>query len=251
MTPRIDVETVQADEPAGRVLDLLETGHARFPVIGRDIDDVIGVVGLHELLQIPPEDRAHTPVRDIAAEAVIIPESLPLPRVLERLRATHRQIAVVVDEYGGFAGVITFEDVAEEVVGEIWDEDDEHEDQPTARADGAWELHARLRMDEVEAATGIALPEDENYDTLSGLVMHRLGRMAQQGDSVEVEWEARNEHGEPQHCAVRIDVLSLARHVPELVVVHQMVAHTPDAPGEAAPSPHTVTSHGSDEEVRG
>jgi CBS domain containing-hemolysin-like protein len=251
MTPRIDVETVQADEPAGRVLDLLETGHARFPVIGRDIDDVIGVVGLHELLQIPPEDRAHTPVRDIAAEAVIIPESLPLPRVLERLRATHRQIAVVVDEYGGFAGVITFEDVAEEVVGEIWDEDDEHEDQPTARADGAWELHARLRMDEVEVATGIALPEDENYDTLSGLVMHRLGRMAQQGDRVQVEWDTRDEHGHPQHCAVRIDVLTLARHVPELVVVHQMVTGPPDEPAETPRPRPPVASRGVDEDVRG
>ncbi len=251
MTPRIDVQTVQADEPAGRVLGPAgdrsrslpgdRPGHRRRHRRGRPARaaaDRPGGQGTHAGARHRRGGRHH-------------PRVPPPATVLERLRATHRQIAVVVDEYGGFAGVITFEDVAEEVVGEIWDEDDEHEDQPTARADGAWELHARLRMDEVEAATGIALPEDENYDTLSGLVMHRLGRMAQQGDSVEVEWEARNEHGEPQHCAVRIDVLSLARHVPELVVVHQMVARTPDAPGEAAPSPHTVTSHGSDEEVRG
>lgn len=223
MTPRIDVEIVQADEPAARVLELLETGHSRFPVVGRDVDDIVGVVGLHELLQISPEERAHTPVRDIVDEAVILPESLPLPRVLERLRESHRQIAVVVDEYGGFAGVITFEDVAEEVVGEIWDEDDLHEDQPEARADGSWELPARLRMDEVEDITNIELPEDEDYDTLSGLVMDTLGRMAEVGDELDVVWETRNDDGEPQTSSVHIEVKSLTRHVPDTVVIHEAV----------------------------
>src|SRR5690606_36367593 len=98
MTPRIDVETVQADEPASRVIELLDTGRSRFPVIGRDIDDVVGVIGLHELLEIPPDQRPRTPVRELASEALILPESLPLPKVLEQLRERHRQIAVVVDE---------------------------------------------------------------------------------------------------------------------------------------------------------
>lgn len=220
MTPRIDVEIVQADEPAARVLELLETGHSRFPVVGRDIDDIVGVVGLHGLLRITPEERTHTPVRDIVDEAVIIPESLPLPRVLERLRESHRQIAVVVDEYGGFAGVITFEDVAEEVVGQIWDEVDVHEEQAEARSDGSWELAARLRMDEVEDITNIELPEDEDYDTLSGLVMDTLGRMAEVGDELDVVWESRNETGDPQTSRVHIEVTSLARHVPETVVIY-------------------------------
>ena len=79
MTPRIDVETVQADEPAARVLELLETGHSRFPVIGRDIDDIVGVIGLHELLAVPAQDRPTATVRDLASDALIIPESLPLP----------------------------------------------------------------------------------------------------------------------------------------------------------------------------
>src|SRR5699024_5476098 len=110
------------------VLEALQSGHSRFPVTGRDIDDVVGVIGLHDLLEVEPGERAGTLVRDLADDAVILPESLPLPRVLEALRESHQQLAVVVDEYGGFAGIVTFEDVAEEVVGEIWDEDDVEEE---------------------------------------------------------------------------------------------------------------------------
>ncbi len=236
MTPRIDVETVQADEPASRVLELLDTGHSRFPVIGRDIDDIVGVIGLHELLSVPAEQRGRIPVRDLADEALILPESLPLPRVLEELREQHRQIAVVVDEYGGFAGVITFEDVAEEVVGEIWDEDDAEEAEPTARIDGAWQLAARMRIDEVETITNIALPENEDYDTLSGLVMHQLGRMANEGDRVAVTWPSRNEDGEPQEVSVDIEVLSIARFVPEMVAVYpeQITDLDPDSSHDGA-----------------
>ncbi len=220
MTPRIDVETVHADDPASRVLELLDTGHSRFPVIGRDIDDIVGVIGLHELLSVPAEQRGRIPVRDLADEALILPESLPLPRVLEELREQHRQIAVVVDEYGGFAGVITFEDVAEEVVGEIWDEDDEEEDEPSAGADGTWQLAARMRIDEVETITDIALPENEDYDTLSGLVMHRLGRMAEQGDRVSVTWPTRSPEGDPQETSVDIEVLGISRFVPDTVALY-------------------------------
>lgn len=220
MTPRIDVVSVQGDEPASTVVELLETGHSRFPVTGRDGDDIIGVIGLHELLEIPAEERATKTVRELTSDAVILPDSLPLPRVLELLRREHRQIAVVVDEYGGFAGVITFEDVAEEVVGEIWDEDDRHDATPTAREDGAWEIPARLRVDEVGALTGVWLPEDEDYDTVSGLVLDRLERTAEEGDTVEVVWEARDDFGTPEVRQVRIDVLTVARHVPETVAVH-------------------------------
>lgn len=220
MTPRIDVETVQADEPASRVLELLATGHARFPVYGRDIDDIVGVIGLHELLDVPSEDRGTTPVRDLVGDPVIIPESLPLPKVLEALRENRRQLACVVDEHGGFAGIVSFEDIAEEVVGEIWDEDDEDVPEPTVREDGSWELAARLRLDEVATLTGVDLPEDEDYDTVSGLVMDRLERIAEPGDSVTVTWQDRDDEGLPEVHEVRIDVLTTARHVPEQVAVH-------------------------------
>jgi len=223
MTPRIDVETVQADEPAARVLELLETGHSRFPVIGRDIDDIVGVIGLHELLAVPAQDRPTATVRDLASDALIIPESLPLPRVLAQMREAHRQIAVVVDEYGGFAGVITFEDVAEEVVGEIWDEGDTEEESAAEQPDGTWEIPARLRLDEVWQTTGVTLPEHEDYDTVSGLIMDRLGRVAEEGDTLEVAWDDRDEQGVPEVHRVRLDVLSVQRYVPDTVRIHAPV----------------------------
>ncbi|MGO0577933.1 hemolysin family protein [Ornithinimicrobium panacihumi] len=228
MTPRTSVETIQADEPASVVLEAMQTGHSRFPVIGRDIDDIVGVIGLHDLLEVDHETRATTLVRDLADDAVILPESLPLPRVLEALRESHQQLAVVVDEYGGFAGIVTFEDVAEEVVGEIWDEDEDQEPTSAARPDGIWELSARLRIDETAQVTGIELPEHENYDTLSGLVMEQLGRTAEDGDSVVVRWTSRSGEGEEYVHQTRIDVLSTQRFVPEVVALHPLVSLSAD-----------------------
>jgi CBS domain containing-hemolysin-like protein len=226
MTPRTSVQTIQADETAAAVLQALESGHSRFPVVGRDIDDVVGVIGLHDLLAVDVADRPHALVRDVADEALILPESLPLPKVLEALRESHQQMAVVVDEYGGFAGVVTFEDVAEEVVGEIWDEDEDEESTSAARADGTWELSARLRIDEAAEVTGVELPEHENYDTLSGLVLEHLGRVVDEGDTVVVRWTSRDGEGDEYAHQTRLDVVSTQRHVPDVVTLHPMVTRT-------------------------
>ncbi|MDO5740983.1 MAG: hemolysin family protein [Ornithinimicrobium sp.] len=226
MTPRTSVQTIQADEQAAVVLEAMLSGHSRFPVIGRDIDDIVGVIGMHDLLEVDPGERAGTLVRDLSEEALIVPESLPLPKVLESLRSHHQQMAVVVDEYGGFAGIVTFEDVAEEVVGEIWDEDDDDESTSQARGDGIWDLSARLRIDEVAQVTGIELPEHENYDTISGLVLDKLGRTAVEGDSVIVRWDNRTGEGDEYVHQTRIDVLSTQRFVPDTVALHPMVTRT-------------------------
>ena len=228
MTPRTSVETIQADVTAATVITALQTGHSRFPVVGRDIDDVVGVVGLHDLLEVDPADRETTLVRDLADDALIVPESLPLPKVLEALRSRHTQLAVVVDEYGGFAGIVTFEDVAEEVVGEIWDEDDADESTSQVRGDGIWDLSARLRIDETAQVTGVELPEHENYDTLSGLVLDRLGRTAEEGDSVLVRWTSRDGEGDEYVHQTRIDVVSAHRYVPDTVALHPVVTRPAD-----------------------
>ncbi|GAA4877349.1 hemolysin family protein [Serinicoccus chungangensis] len=228
MTPRTSVQTIQADEPAGVVLEALESGHSRFPVVGRDIDDIVGVIGLHDLLAVEPQARHTTLVRDLTDDALILPESLPLPKVLEALRAGHQQLAVVVDEYGGFAGIVTFEDVAEEVVGEIWDEDDDDEATSAARAGGVWDLSARLRIDEVAQLTGVELPTHEHYDTLSGLVLDQLGRTAEDGDSVVVTWTSRDGEGEEYVHLARLDVVRTRRYVPEVVTLSPLVTRTLD-----------------------
>ncbi|GGS55777.1 membrane protein [Actinokineospora fastidiosa] len=220
MTPRVDVHTLRANEPAARVVELLDTGRSRFPVVGADVDDVVGVVGLAELLTVPPADRAAVTVGEIAAAPLYLPDSLPLPEVLERLRAEHRQLAVV-DEFGGFAGVVSFEDVAEEVVGEILDEDDAVEAAAVANPDGSWSLPARWRVDEIAEATSIELPSGPDYDTVGGLVLERLGRTARPGDRVEVPAalpETDPDEPAPRRVAV-IEVVDVRRHVPAQVMI--------------------------------
>jgi CBS domain containing-hemolysin-like protein len=209
MTPRVDVQTLRAGDPVSTIVQRLDTGRSRFPVLGEDVDDLLGVVGLAELLTVPVQQRPTTPVRDIISTPVLVPESLPLPAVLERLRTEHRQLACVLDEFGGFAGVVTLEDLAEELVGDIQDEDDLAETSPEQADDGSWIVPARLRIDEVADLVGIHLVEDDAYDTVSGLVLHHLGHIPKGGDTVEVT----GQDGLP----VRIEVIELARHVPRTV----------------------------------
>ncbi|GAA1803207.1 hemolysin family protein [Luedemannella flava] len=186
MIPRVDVVTIAAREPATRVVDLLDTGHSRFPVTGTGVDDVIGIVSIAEVRDLAPDRRTGTSVADIATPPLLVPESAALPRVLDRLRAERRQMACVMDEYGGFAGVLTLEDVAEELVGDIRDEDDLASPAPVRDAAGSWLLPGRWRPDEIEDTTGVRLPDSDRYDTVAGLVLATLGRVAEVGDQVTV-----------------------------------------------------------------
>jgi CBS domain containing-hemolysin-like protein len=223
MVPRVDVVTVRATDPAVRVVELLDTGHTRFPVIGDAVDDVVGVVAIGDVVDLEPADRAHAAVATLVTPPVLVPEGLPLPVVLERLRAEHRQLACVIDEYGGFAGIVTLEDIAEELVGEIRDEDDLPEPVAEHRTDDSWWLPGRWRLDEVATATGVELPAAEHYDTLSGLVLRSLGRVASAGDEVVVDLPPRfDEHGNPRNQGrARLTVESARRHVPATVILRR------------------------------
>lgn len=214
MTARVDVITIRADEPCTRVVELLDQGHSRFPVVGADgVDDVVGVVAIADLLALPPAERAATPVRTAAHPALFLPASMPLRAVLEELRRERRQLACVVDEYGGFAGVISLEDVAEELVGPIQDEDDLPEPEPRPHPDGGWLVPAQWRVDEIADATGLALPESPDYDTLSGLILSALGRIAKVGDLVTMpEASAVGRRGQ-----LMARVVTVRRRVPDTV----------------------------------
>ncbi|MFD1083934.1 hemolysin family protein [Micromonospora andamanensis] len=217
MVPRVDVHTVRAHEPVSRVVELLDTGRSRFPVRGTEgVDDLVGVIGIADVLQVPPAERATTPVSAVAVPPLLVPETLPLPTVLDRLRSGHRQLACVVDEYGGFAGVITLEDIAEELVGPIRDEDDPPERAPARQDDGSWVVPARWRIDEVADSTGIALPEGPEYDTISGLVMRELGRVPEVGDRLEINLPADGDNGQVPPRAL-VEVLAVDRHVADSV----------------------------------
>ncbi|GAA3870211.1 hemolysin family protein [Saccharothrix violaceirubra] len=206
MTPRVSVRVVRAEEPVSRVVDLLDTGYSRFPVIGDGTDDLRGIVGLAEVLTVPPRERTTTPVGAVAVPALVVPATLALPGVLERLRSERRQTACVVDEFGGFAGVVTLEDLAEELVGEIHDEDDVVAESIEEIVDGVWRVPGRMRLDEIADATGVELPLHDAYDTVSGLLLHRLGRVAEPDDRVEVD-------------GVSLRVAEVTRNVPGVVVL--------------------------------
>ncbi|MEV4508504.1 hemolysin family protein [Dactylosporangium sp. NPDC049525] len=212
MIARVDVVTVAATDPAIRLVELFDTGHTRFPVVGDSVDDVIGVVGGADVVALSAQDRHRVTMAEIAAPPVLVPSTAALPAVLERLRAEHRQLACVIDEYGGFAGVITLEDIAEELVGSIRDEDDAPEPAAVRQPDGSWLVPARWRVDEVARTTGVTLPEGDDYDTVSGLVLQRLGRVARPGDTVDVATPA-----------VRLEVVSVHRHVPDTVRIGKRV----------------------------
>lgn len=158
-------------------------GHSRFPVVA-DEGAVCGVVHAKDLLGIPVREAATMPVAGITRPALVLPEATGLRVVLERLRREPTEMALVVDEYGAPAGVVTLEDLAEELVGDIVDEHDP--EQPAAWRDttGAWLVPGGWRLDEIERATEIALPEG-SYDTIAGLVLARLERVAEAGDRVQ------------------------------------------------------------------
>jgi CBS domain containing-hemolysin-like protein len=221
MVSRVDVVTVAATDPVLRLVELLDTGHTRFPVVGATVDDVVGVVSAADVVALPAQERGHTTMAQIAVAPVLVPAAAALPVVLERLRAEHRQLACVVDEYGGFAGIVTLEDIAEELVGAIRDEDDLPEPTAVRQPDGSWLVPGRWRIDEIARATGVTLPHDDDYDTVSGLVLQRLGRVPQPGDTVEVTVPASPlDNDDPRR--VRLEVLVVRRHVPATVRVRRL-----------------------------
>jgi CBS domain containing-hemolysin-like protein len=225
MTPRVGVQTLPADATVADAVAALADGHSRFPVVGDDVDDLRGVVGIGQIIAVPREARSAVTVVEIADPAMLVPASLPLPQLLEEMRGRHRQLACVVDEFGGFAGIVTLEDLAEELVGEIRDEQDRFEAVPVALAGGGWLIPGRWRVDEVADATGIQLPEGEHYETIAGLVMSELGRVAHPGDTVEVATAAASDfydedgdgEADPVPRSVKLVVVSSARHVPQAI----------------------------------
>jgi CBS domain containing-hemolysin-like protein len=209
MTPRVQVEALRADANVLDLVDLaLRTGFSRFPVHGGDLDDVRGIVHVKQVFSVPVRDRGGTRLARLSRPVLTVPESLDGDTLLVRLRSSPLQIAVVVDEYGGTAGVVTLEDLVEEIVGDVRDEHDRREPNPV-RAVGrdSWIVSGLLRDDEVAEATGFRMPEGD-YETLAGLVLTRLGRIPEVNDEIQVDgW--------------RITVLRMDRHrIAELRVVH-------------------------------
>jgi CBS domain containing-hemolysin-like protein len=178
---------VDANDPVSDVIELSSTtGFSKFPVTKGSTDNIVGSVHVKQAVAVPRGERASTQVREVMVPATVVPESLRLDPLLSLLRGEGFQMAIVSDEYGGTAGVVTLEDVVEEIVGDIADEHDRSTARMRQRPDGSWIVSGLLRPDEVLAATGLELPEHEDYDTVAGLLVQHLGRIPEAGDSVDI-----------------------------------------------------------------
>ncbi len=207
MIPRPRVTSVSADDTVAHLVELMTSGHSRLPVLGDGADDVVGVICLRDVLALEGRDLTEVRIADVARTPVLVPASLPLTGVLDRLRESDDEFACVVDEYGGLAGVITMEDIAEELIGEITDEHDPAGRDATDVRDGQWTVPGTHNLDEVERLIDAELPEGE-YQTIGGLVIDRLQRLPLVGDSVELAVDDRR---------LVVTVCAVERRVPATV----------------------------------
>ena len=187
MTPRPRMHVIDRDESVARVIELCnQTGHSRFPVIDGSSDDVIGVAHVKQAAAVPREKRAEVPVSAIAVEAERVPETMPLESLMGLLRSKGLQLAIVVDEYGGTAGLATLEDLVEELVGELADEHDRHRVGIRRGVGGSVIFPGMLRPDELRELA-IKIPEHGAYETVGGYLMSALGKIPAAGDELQIE----------------------------------------------------------------
>jgi CBS domain containing-hemolysin-like protein len=187
MTPRPRLSTVARGDSADTVLELARrTGYSRFPVTDDGIDDVVGLVHVKQAVSVPREKRADVPVSALLTDAVRVPETMTLDNLLSEVRGRGYQMAVVVDEYGGTAGVVTLEDLIEELVGEVSDEHDRSR-VDVVRSRNWLTFPGLLRPDELLERASVKVPEDGPYETVGGWLMSELGRLPKVGDVVETD----------------------------------------------------------------
>jgi CBS domain containing-hemolysin-like protein len=230
MTPRTEIEALHADDTAtDLVAKAMESGFSRFPIVDGDLDETLGIVHIKQVFRIPVGARAGTRLADLAQPVAVVPSTLDGDAVMDQIRADGLQTALVIDEYGGTAGMVSLEDLIEEIVGDVRDEHDATTPDVVAAGDG-WRVSGLLRIDEVTAATGYRAPTGD-YETIGGLVLHELGHLPVPGESVQlravdpeaplddpIQWLATVE----QMDGRRVDVL----HLVEL-------DHRPATPGDA------------------
>ena len=204
MIPRSQMVVIERDQSVEDMLDvIIGSGHSRFPVVGEDRDEILGILLAKDLLKFFGDSSQETlKLQEYLRPAAVIPESKRLNALLKEFRDSHNHMAIVVDEYGGVSGLLTIEDVLEEIVGEI---DDEHDPEeavfiaPDSDADGkpCFAVRALTRIDEFNDYFGCEFTEEEDYDTIGGLVMHELGRLPRLGE--------RLEYGGFEFCVTRAD----------------------------------------------
>jgi magnesium and cobalt transporter len=223
MIPRSQMDVIRVSESVAHFLPfVLDTAHSRFPVIGRDKDDVLGILLAKDLLRYFADPDAFD-LRDSLRPAVFIPESKRLNVLLKEFRSTRNHMAIVVDEYGGVAGLVTIEDVIEQIIGDIEDEYDFDETESNIIRDhsGRYRVKALTEIEDFNAALGVAFADDE-YDTIGGLVVSRFGHLPKRGESID-------------HAGLRFQVIRAdSRRIHSLLVERLPEADTTEQPAPAA-----------------
>ncbi len=185
MTPRSKIVTLQTDDTvADLVAAAAESGFSRFPIVDGDLDETVGIVHVKQVFVIPAADRAHTLLTAVVQPVPVVPSTLDGDAVMAEIRANNLQTAMVVDEYGGTAGMVTVEDLIEEIVGDVRDEHDDATPDVMAAGTG-WRVSGLLRIDEVASATGFRAPEGP-YETIGGLVLREIGHIPVAGEAVKL-----------------------------------------------------------------
>ena len=185
MSPRSTVNSLDVEDTVSDLIALaIETGHSRFPVRRGDLDDTVGIVHIKDAFSVPRDERATTLLGPLAKPVSFVPGTLDGDAVLNQVRSAGSQMVLVADEYGGTQGLVTIEDVVEEILGEVYDEHDDREsERDFHRFGSSWEVSGLVRLDELAERTSYLSP-DGPYETLGGLIMSALGRVPQVGDTV-------------------------------------------------------------------
>jgi magnesium and cobalt transporter len=190
MIPRAQMVFVRRDDPFSKLLPVVvESGHSRFPVMDEDRDDIVGILLAKDLLRLyPAEMRERFDIREYMRPVVFVPESKRLNVLLKDFRRNRNHMALVVDEYGGVSGLVTIEDVIEQIVGDIDDEFDVEDDHNIRKeAERQFTVRGVTRIDEFNEYFGAHLSEEEGFDTVAGLLMKEFGRLPRRGDSATID----------------------------------------------------------------
>jgi CBS domain containing-hemolysin-like protein len=187
MVPRPDMVVVPSTYSLQQVLDvILRTGYSRIPVFGRDIDDIVGLAYAKDVLRSLHDGQTDKPLQEILRQAPVMPESMRAADCLREMRRRKSHMVIVIDEYGGTSGLVTIEDLLEEIVGEITDEYDREEPNVEPLPDGGWRVNARMSIDEVNELLDMELPSTE-WDSIGGLVLNLVGDVPKEGQEVEFQ----------------------------------------------------------------
>ena len=248
MVPRSRIDSISPNTTIGEVRTLMATGHTRYPVIG-DEDNPVGVVDLIDVLCGRHPDEA--PVSTVMREAVVLPTTMQLPVALDRMRDSRNELACVVDEYGNFDGILTLEDLTEEVVGEISDEHDFDVIEVVSVGDDHWMLPGDIHVDEVERLIGHELPRDD-AETIAGLIISTHGDLPGEGAVVRVDLPEKASEvvlGLQMKRWLDVEVTAVERHVPSQLIVRLHELDTDEREPAAGDSRPPSAAGRRDEEV--